>query len=179
MGGSSMSVGKFQFTGKTWLIIGVVAAVIIGVAFLATQGAPSTRSVKESQQITVQVKNNIGIDRLTITNLNTGQIYKATLIDLPFSFNCTRGDYLRFEVKTLSGYEWNAFWFNSMGRYDNSNPLTLDSNDDRYCVNNQIIITPKCIILSPTVTPTPQPTTAPTATPFNQPLSAVVTLEYR
>jgi hypothetical protein len=147
------------------IVIVFVLALIIGAVALSSQ-PQSARAVKVSNQITITIQNNIGIERITITNLNTGQIYKATLIDLPFIFNCTRGDYLRLEETTQPGYEWNAWWFNAVGRYDNANPLTIDSNDARYCVDNRILITPKCLILNPTSAPptvTPQPT--PTQSP--------------
>jgi hypothetical protein len=101
-------------------------------------------TIAPSNTILVTIKNSIGIDHITITNLNTGQIYIASLIDLP-PFNCTRGDYLRLTVTTQPGYQWNAWWFSPMGIFDQHNPLTFTA-DGSICVNNQIIITPKCLI---------------------------------
>jgi hypothetical protein len=106
---------------------------------------PNVTPPPQTSTVTVTIKNNIGVNRVTVTNLNTGQIYKTTMIDLPFRFTCTRGDYLRFTVTVQTGYEWNAWWFTPSETFDQRNPLTL-SADGVICINNQITMTPKCLI---------------------------------
>ena len=159
------------FTGNRIYIIAIIVFVfVIGViAYAASQ--PKTSPIiivdpdnpEPQETVQVTVKNSIGIDRITVTNLNTGQIFKASLIDLPLNFNCTRGDYIKFIVTTQQGYEWNAWWFTPVGTFDNHNPLTI-SADNIICVNNKIIMTPKCLILPETSTPEPTPYTPPIAT---------------
>ena len=158
-------MGDILIKPRFYVIIGVIAlCVIIAIAYSAST-APSNKKIKESETVTITINSNIGIDRVTITNLNTGQSIVKTIIDLPFSFNVTRGDYLRIAETTQTGFQWNAWEFSPMGRFDQHNPLTFEANGD-ICINNQISMTPKCIILeiSPTATPTPSPSPSPEPT---------------
>ena len=150
---------------KGKIIVGIFSViVVIGLLWGMSSYQPS-KKVKESETVTITINSNIGIDRVTITNLNTGQSIVKTIIDLPFSFNVTRGDYLRIAETTQTGFQWNAWEFSPMGRFDQHNPLTFEANGD-ICINNQISMTPKCIILeiSPTATPTPSPSPSPEPT---------------
>ena len=156
---------------RGWIIIIVIALVlIIVVAAASSSGPPASKTPKTSSTISVTVNSDIGVDRIAITNINTGQTYTATLIDLPFQFNCTRGDYLRVSITTQPGFQWNAWEFSPVGRFDDANPLLINSDDARYCVNNQINLTPRCIILevSPTTTPIPSITPTPTSPAFRE-----------
>jgi hypothetical protein len=150
-----------------FLILAIIGILIV--AGLVATSTPSTKkNVKESQTVTVTVLNNIGIDRITIKNMNTGDSIIKTIIDLPCQFNCTRGDYLRVSVTTVEGFEWNAWQFYPVGTFDDSNPTTFTA-DGNIVVNNQIILDPQCIILEISPTNTPVPTISPSPTPVETP----------
>jgi hypothetical protein len=173
-----MSLGKFQFTAKTWVIVIIVAALIVcGIGYALSQQPSTKTKIKESETITVTIDSNIGIDRVTITNLNTGQTIIKTIIDLPYKFNCTRGDYIRTSETVQEGFQWNAWEFSPMGRFDQHNPLTFEADGD-ICINNQITMTPKCIILEISPTATPIPTATPEPTPSPTPPFSPASLTY-
>jgi hypothetical protein len=136
------------------IIAAIFFIIVIGAIIAFSQPTPTTIIIdgdlipepEPSTIATVHIKSNIGIERVTITNINTGQIFKASMIDLPLKFNCTVGDYLRFSVTTQPGFEWNAWWFTPIGTFDNHNPLLISADGD-ICINNVITMTPKCLIL--------------------------------
>jgi hypothetical protein len=144
-----MSLGKFQFTLKTWIIVGLCVLGVVGlvIAVASNQGTPATNptptptptQVPDDGKVHITIESNIGIQQIKITNLNTMRsIYKG-MIDLPFEFTCDRGDFLRFTVTTQQGYGWNAWWFNTQ-TFDNSNPMTMVAQYDIY-------LTPEITIL--------------------------------
>ena len=139
------------------IIIGSIAAVSQPSTVKKPVATPTT--VTSSMTITVTIQNSIGIDRVTVNNLNVaGGIYQASMINLPLTFNCNRGDYLKITVTTQPGFEWNGLWFDSTKTFNHNNPYTFAA-DGEICVDNAIVITPQCLIKDiPTPTPTPTPT---------------------
>jgi len=154
-----MGVGTMKT--RFYLIIATCFLLILVALAYTSQGTSTPKTIATptptvtappTGTILVTIKNSIGIDRITVTNLNTGQIFKATLIDLTLNFNCTRSDYLEIAVTTQEGYEWNAWWFSPVGTFDQHNPYIFEA-DGLICVNNQIVMTPKCLIVEATPTP--------------------------
>jgi hypothetical protein len=175
MGGSPMSLSKFQFTAKTWAIFIVIGIVVVaGVAYyFSQQPSTTTAKTKLSETITVTIQKNVGIDLITYENLdNPGEIKTLSIIDLPYMFNCSRGDTLSFNYTARSGYITNTLDFSPTGRSSHDNPLFIDSSDPLYCYNNKIDVTPTFISLRVTATNTPTPTTSPTPSPSPTPTTA-------
>jgi len=164
-----MSLGKFQFTAKTWVIVIIVAALIVcGIGYALSQQPSTKTKIKESETITVTVKNNIGIEQIEVVNLNTGKHFIFSLTTTQRQFNCTRGDYLQYRVIVADGFEWNGWWFNPMDIFDDDNPAIIAADDTNafgnIVSNNEIVMVPNCLILP--ATPSPSPSPAPTSTSF-------------
>jgi hypothetical protein len=135
---------------------------------------PSTNNTKTklSQTITVTIEKNVGIDLITYENLdNPGEIKTLSIIDLPFSFNCSRSDTLSFNYTARSGYVCNSLDFSPTGRSNKDNPLIIDSSDPLYCYNNKINVTPTFISLRVSPTQSPNPTATPSPSPTVSPVS--------
>lgn len=152
-----MKVGNFELTTKTGIIIlGIVILVCVVAGVVLSQGSTPKTQVAAGQ-VTVTINRAIGIDYITINNLDaaTGKFVK-TYIQLPYSFNCSVGDALEFTGATQTGYAWNGWQF-STGHFMTSNPLTIISNDDDYAIKTAIVITPNCypVYVPPTASPTP------------------------
>lgn len=151
-------------------IIGLIAvAVFILIVYIGSSASnmPSSSTSKTNGVVTITVQSAVGIDRMVIYNLSNNTHTTKTLIDLPFSFNCTKGDTLRFVVSTIEGYEWDGFDFLQAGTFDHHNPLT-------YQVTGSITMVPNCIPLeSIYATPTPPPTPAPSPSPTPSPTPTV------
>lgn len=163
---------------RFYLILAVIIIIIVILIGLAANAANQTLLAKPESggTITVTIEKNVGIDRITYENIdNPGEIKTLTIIDLPYSFNCSRGDTLVFNYTARAGYVCNSLDFSPTGRSNRDNPLLIESNDPFYCYNNKINITPTFIYLRvspsntplPTVTPIPSPT--PTVTPSPTP----------
>jgi hypothetical protein len=146
MGGGSVKTRFYAFVGGLALIILIVVIALSQPPQKGIDDPMATMPPATSSTVLVTIQNSIGIDRLLITNLNDGTLHKVTLIDLPFSFNCTRGNYLRLFVTIQPGYEWNDYWFTAIGKGDQRNPLTFVA-DGEICVGNTINIRPECLIL--------------------------------
>lgn len=175
-----MSVGGFQFTKRTWLILilAVVAVVVIAAIVLSMQPS-ATKKSKESAIVTITILDSIGIDRITITNMDEGKSVIKTIIDLPYSFNCTRGDTIKTSTTMQYGFQYNAIEFVKVGQFDQHNPARFTADGD-ICINNEIIIQPTYIDLeiSPTYTPTPTPSPSPSPTPTPSPEPTETLLSY-
>jgi hypothetical protein len=164
MGGSSMSVSGFQFTKRTYLIIILIGiAVVAGVAiYLSQQPSPASAKSKLSETVTITILDSIGIDRITITNRDTGKSIVKTIVDLPYSFNCTRGDTIKLQATMQQEFQWDAWEFVQSGTFDHKNPASFKA-DGVICMNNKITVNP-CYIdleISPTNSPTPSPSPTP------------------
>lgn len=160
-----MSVGKFQLTKKTFLIIALIGLLILGFIWLGvTQQSPTRKNAAGT--VTVSILNGIGIQDIYVLNQNTMQHYYATRITLPYSFNCTEGDALQITVSTTSGYAWNAWTFYPMGITMSDNTADFIAGSTNYfgdiVYHDRIIMVPNCRAL-----PQPQPTLFinPTPTP--------------
>jgi hypothetical protein len=163
MGGILMG---FKGSRGPLVIIVIIALVVIAGLAVASQGPPKSK-VKESDTITVTIQKHVGIDTVTYENIdNPGEIKVLTIIDLPYSFNCTRGDTLIFTETTRSGYNWNTWDFSPMTRSIHDNPLQIDSSDPLYCEDNRIIVLPSCSYQRVMATPTPSPSPFITASPI-------------
>jgi hypothetical protein len=122
---------------RFWLILGGLALLaIIVVAASASSG--SRRNQNPADLITCTVNTDIGIDKVTITNQNTGKSITKTMTDLPYTFNLTEGDTLRLNVTLTEGYVWNAWEINQYPWFAQDNPFTMK-------VNEAVILNPKCL----------------------------------
>lgn len=172
-----MSVGGLQFTKKTYIIfiiIGVLA--VAGVAgYLSMQPSTASTKPKLSETITITILKDVGINTVTYQNYdNPGEIKTLTIIELPYSFNASRGDTVEFTETTRPGYSWNSWDFQPMGRGNRGvgelHSFVLDTSDELYCYNNKIIVKPTCnferVIITPAPTPSPTPFISPSPTPI-------------
>ena len=153
---------------KGKIIVGIFSViVVIGLLWGMSSYQPS-KKVKESETITITVKNNIGIEQIEVVNLNTGKHFIFSLTTTQRQFNCTRGDYLQYRVIVADGFEWNGWWFNPMDIFDDDNPAIIAADDTNafgnIVSNNEIVMVPNCLILP--ATPSPSPSPAPTSTSF-------------
>lgn len=152
------NLSKFQFTTKTWLIVGLIAVVVIaGIIWIGTQ-APATPKNKIAGQVTVTINKAIGIEYIIIDNLSTDETNIKTFIALPYTFNCSKSAIIQFETITQPNYLWNSYEFTD-GTFDHHNPMIVSADTD-------LVITPTTIRLN--VTPSPSPSPSPTPTPTNE-----------
>lgn len=151
-------------SSKGKIIVGVLGAVIlIGLIWGGSSLPPSKKIIKESEVVTITILKHVGIDTVTYQNYDVpGETKTLTLIDLPYSFNTSRGDTLELIETTRAGYLWNSWDFSPMSRSNRDNPMILDTSDPLYCFNNEIIITPTCNFQRVMATPTPFPVPTPT-----------------
>lgn len=154
---------------RRYYIAGIIVFAIIAGLIIngAISSGPAKKNIKESEVVTVTILKDVGIDTVTYTNYDVpGETKTLTIIDLPYSFNTSRGDTLELTETTRSGYLWNSWDFSPMSRSNRDNPLVLDTSDPLYCFNNEIIITPSCnfqrVMASPTPSPSPSPSPSPT-----------------
>jgi hypothetical protein len=141
----------------------VILCVIVLIVYVASQPrVPRTSATPDIVSCTINSA--IGIDKVNITNLNTGKTTARSLINLPFSFNCTEGDYLKISVTTLEGegYVWDSWWFDKTGVFDNTNPMIVRIKGD-------LTLTPTCIFTEVTPPPIPSPSPSPSPSPTPSP----------
>jgi hypothetical protein len=141
MGGSSMSIGNFQFTKKTWIIltIGIVfVLIIVGVAANTasnnTKPSPTphpttiipivTPTPGPPPTVSFTVKSAVGVQTVAVTNQNTGSTITLTAADLPITLNCHGGDTLTFRVSAAAGYRFNTWMFGD-NQFDSHNPYSV------------------------------------------------------
>lgn len=135
----------FQGSRIYLFILIAVVAVIAVVALVAN--APATRSTPTPGIVVCEVRAQIGVDLIKVANLNTGTSIILTSLDLPFRFNASSGDTLRYTVVTQEGYVFNTWFFNT-GTFDNHNPLTR-------VIDAPIIMTATVLILPEQPSPSP------------------------
>lgn len=119
------------------IVLGLFFLVLIALAAASSSPPkkvtpdPTTTPFVPGTTITVTIESNVGVKTLYVTNLNTGKTYTASLISLPLTFTCTRGDYLQLRTVVNEGYHWNAWWFNPMLKFSNDNPAIIcaDTNN--------------------------------------------------
>lgn len=141
---------------RFWIIVGGIFLLIVIVAVLASSGTPPAQSNPDptptpympTETVEITIENNIGVKSITIYNQNTGQSYVASVIDLPYSFNCTRNDYIRFTVVVQDGYRWNAWTFKPMGIPVSVNPAVIRASENNIygnlMIDGRIVMTPNC-----------------------------------
>lgn len=141
------------------LVVGAI--LVIGLFWGASSYQPS-KTVKQNQIVTITVLDSIGIDRITLTNMDEGKSVVKTIIDLPYQFNCTRGDVIKTSVTMQPGFQYNAIEFVKVGQFDQHNPARFIADGD-ICINNEVVIQATYIDLeiSPTLSPTPTPSPTP------------------
>jgi hypothetical protein len=135
---------------RFFYLIGAVALLVIIIAAASAASAPKPVIVKDPDptatpvpddgKVHITIYSNIGIQQIKITNLNTQRSIIKTLIDLPYTFTCDRGSFIRFAVTTQPGFVWNAWEFNTATFPDNANPMTMIAQYD-------FTMMPKTIIL--------------------------------
>ena len=115
---------------RIWIIIiavAFIAALIIGVSS-ASSGTSKTK--KPAGLLTCTVNGDVGLDQIVIINQNTGKSIIKTTANLPYTFNLTEGDTLRFNVTLIEGYNWNAWEINQYPWFAQDNPFTMKVNAD-------------------------------------------------
>jgi len=135
---------------RIWLIAGLIGLVVIIGIILAANQPPST-SKTTAGQATVTINGEIGVGTVRVTNMNTGASINLTAVDLPFRFNCTKGDTIQAVASTVQDYAFNSWFFDNLGTFDHHNPLLLK-------VNGNLYMTARCqiyIVPTPTLTETP------------------------
>jgi hypothetical protein len=110
------------------IVLGLAFIVIIGIAAAASSGGKKP-ATNVPGQVVCTIRAEVGVDNITVANLNTGQSIIKTNTMLPFSFNCTKGDIIQLRVKTMNEYSFNAWVFNT-GTFDNRNPLLWKMDAD-------------------------------------------------
>ncbi len=139
---------------RIWLIGGLIGIFIIAVIIVAANQSPSI-SKTTAGQVTVTIDGEVGTVTVKITNLNTGTSINRTAVDLPFRFNCTKGDTIQVTASTVNDYAFNSWFFNNLGTFDHHNPLLIK-------VNGNLYMTALCQIY---IVTTPTPTETPTLEP--------------
>jgi hypothetical protein len=153
---------------RFYIIVGIIIVCVVAAIAFSASTAPSTKKVKDSDTITVTILNNIGIDRIVIMNQNTRDKITLTIIDLPYQFNCTRGQRISATITSTDGFQWNTMKFNGIGTFDDGvtkNGVSVVSfvADGDLVHDNQIVLNP-CFTdleVSPTVSPSPSPSPTP------------------
>jgi hypothetical protein len=130
-------LGKFQFTTKTWIIIGIIAFVIIIGAVAATSTQPNKINPKSTPTpianqptpgppptIAFTVQSAVGVQSIVITNQNTGSTITLTTVDLPKTITVKYDNTLTLKVNAVNGYRFN-YWQFGDGQVDAHNPYTV------------------------------------------------------
>ncbi|MFA5365626.1 MAG: hypothetical protein WC325_10650 [Candidatus Bathyarchaeia archaeon] len=134
-------LGKFTFTAKTWIIL-IIA--IICIIVLIAYGASSFANMKPKSEeqaglCVVEIRAEIGIKYIIKNNLNTaGGDMIITSLNLPYRFNITKGDTVRFTAITEDDYLFNAWTFND-GTSDNRNALTIKIQDKNFVITANVL----------------------------------------
>lgn len=110
------------------IICGIILLILLVIAASAMSSGP--RRNNPAGLLTCTVNGDIGISQIVITNQNTGKSIIKTYADLPYAFNLTEGDTLRFNVTMLDGYVWNAWEINQYPWFAQDNPFTMKVNED-------------------------------------------------
>lgn len=147
---------------RFYLIIAVIAIGVFALIAYSASTMPSTKKVKESETVTITILDSIAVDRVTITNRDTGKSIVKTYIDLPYDFNVSRADTVKISTTMQPGYQYDAIEFKQVGTFDHKNPAQFIADGD-ICVDNKIKINIAFIDLeiSPTSSPTPTPSPTP------------------
>jgi hypothetical protein len=121
-------VGGATVKSRFFLIIGAIVLLVIIVVAAASSGVkPKVSTVGLA---TCTVNGQLGMKSVQITNQNTGKSIIKTAADLPYTFNLTKGDTLRFNVTTLPGYLWNSWEMNASPWFAQDNPLLIRVSTD-------------------------------------------------
>ncbi len=121
------------------IVVGIVifVLIIVGIAALASSGGVKPKQIEGLRTCTVNAE--LGIAAVNITNTNTGKSIIKTAADLPYTFNFTAGDTLKFNVTTLPNYQWNAWEISAPPWFAQDNPyyLKIETNVQ---LNGKILI---------------------------------------
>ena len=123
-----MGGGIRKLKQRFWIFVGIIALIVIIV--IAASASSGSRRHNPAGLLTCTVQSDIGINQVVITNQNTGKSITKTAADLPYTFNLTEGDTLRFNVTLLEGYKWNAWEINQYPWFANDNPFTMRVNEN-------------------------------------------------
>jgi hypothetical protein len=126
------------FKGNRGPIIILIIAVLVIVGIIAL-GSSGGRKSNPAGLITCTVNGDVGIDKVIITNQNTGKSITKTYADLPYSFNLTEGDTLRLNVTIADGYAWNAWEINQYPWFAQDNPFTMK-------ISEAVTFNPRCLV---------------------------------
>jgi hypothetical protein len=151
-----MSLGKFQFTTKTWIILFIVIITVIVLVVAASNSGSSKPVVKPNPTPTLNpnptptpapttlsftVKAGAGILTVLVTNQNSGAKITLTPQDLPASFNFKTGDTLTFKVNANEGYIFNA-WIFGDGTFQSQNPYSIKASGSFTMEAKFLMVTP-------------------------------------
>jgi hypothetical protein len=136
---------------RFWLFVVIAAIIVIGLIAVVANGASNAKQ-KSEQPVglcVVEVRAEIGIKYIVKNNLNTGGgDMIITSLNLPYRFNITKGDTVRFTAITEDDYLFNVWTFND-GTHDNHNALTKTIQDTTFVITANVLYVP-----APSPTPT-------------------------
>jgi hypothetical protein len=137
---------------RFWLFVIIAAIIVIGLIAVVANGASNAKQ-KSEQPVglcVVEVRAEIGVDYIKVSNLNTGTSIMLTSLDLPYKFNVTTSDTIRATAYTEPDYLFNCWTFNT-GTFDDHNPLTKTVEDKTFVMTANVLYAP-----TPSPTPTSQ-----------------------
>ena len=120
------------------IVVGIIVIVII-FGVIAAVASGGGRKTKPADLCLCTVNGDIGIQTVNITNQNTGKSILRTASELPYSFNFTADDTLKFQVTMIQGYKWNAWEINQNPWFAQDNPFLIRTIKDLTIEANCIV----------------------------------------
>lgn len=121
-----------------FIIAGIILVILIIAIISANSGG--TRKTAASGKVVITIRAGIGVDNITIANLNTGTSIIKTSLNLPYSFNVTKSDSIQAIVRTADGYMFNAWEFGD-GTFNNHNPFILEKVEKDTTMTATVLMT--------------------------------------
>lgn len=113
----------FKLTPGLIVVAAIIFFVFIGAIYAATSGGGNKPS-SPAGMVVVTIRGDVGVDAVTILNMNTGNSIVKPSLTLPFSFNITKDSNIQLLVTAKAGFSFNAWTF-ATGTFDNHNPLIM------------------------------------------------------
>ena len=127
------------FQGNRIYIIGFIIFLLAIVAIAVAASGGNGNHTTPAGIVSIIINGDVGISTVKITNQNIiGGSITVMASDLPFKFNCNKGDTIQFTVTTLDDYFFNAWKFDD-GTFNSRNPLLIK-------VDGKIELTADCLI---------------------------------
>ena len=129
------------FKGNRIYLFGITGFIIaIAIIVLVANSASNPKAKEQTAGLcVVEIRAEIGIKYIIKNNLNTaGGDMIITSLNLPYRFNITKGDTVRFTAITEDDYLFNAWTFND-GTSDNRNALTIKIQDKNFVITANVL----------------------------------------